>query len=68
MSAKESNSFKENFSILKQVTEKLQNAEEIDIDELIPLLDKAKKAYDECKDRLDAVEEMLKQRLKDDEE
>ncbi len=61
-------SFKENYAILERIANRLVQDEDIDIDELVPLVDQATKAYQVCKSRLDAVEKALQERLNMDEE
>lgn len=55
--------FTENYQTLQNIANRLSNSGEVDIDELIPMVDEASKAYQICKSRLDAVEEALNQRL-----
>lgn len=55
--------FSQNYQTLQTIANRLSNAGEVDIDELIPMVDEASKAYQVCKSRLDAVEEALNQRL-----
>lgn len=60
-------SFKENYARLQDIANKLTHAEEVDIDQLVPMVDEASRAYQICKSRLDAVEAALSKRLdKDD--
>ncbi|WP_319379657.1 exodeoxyribonuclease VII small subunit [Thiomicrorhabdus sp.] len=56
-------SFKENYRTLQTIAQKLSNNNEIDIDELIPMVDEATKAYQLCKQRIEAVEQALNSRL-----
>lgn len=46
----QSESFKENYATLKQVAETMRTQQEMDIDALIPLVDKATAAYKVCKE------------------
>ena len=57
--------YQQNLQLLQQISAKLQDSENVDVDELIPLLDQAKHAYAFCKGRLDEVEKALKQRLQE---
>ncbi|MDY0136658.1 MAG: exodeoxyribonuclease VII small subunit [Thiomicrospira sp.] len=56
-------SFKENYAKLQSIAEQLSQSDEVDIDQLIPMVDEANRAYQLCKSRLDAVEKALSQRL-----
>lgn len=56
-------SFKASYAKLEEIASKLSNNEEVDIDQLVPLVDEASKAYQVCKSRLEAVEKALSQRL-----
>lgn len=55
--------FKENYATLEKIAQRLAQDENIDIDELVPLVDHATQAYQVCKERLDAVEKALQERL-----
>ncbi|HZV97382.1 MAG TPA: hypothetical protein VFF74_00170 [Methylophilaceae bacterium] len=55
--------FRENYAILKEIADKLRNQQEPDIDSLVPMVDKALKAYANCSARLNEVDKMLKERL-----
>lgn len=60
-------SFKENYERLQKIANQLTHTEEVDIDQLVPMVDEASRAYQICKSRLDAVETALSKRLdKDD--
>lgn len=56
-------SFKASYAKLEEIASKLSNNEEVDIDQLVPMVDEASKAYQVCKSRLEAVEKALSQRL-----
>ena len=58
--------FRENYAKLQDIANKLAHDQEVDIDQLIPMVDEASKAYAICKDRIDAVEKALNQRLGQD--
>ncbi|MFA6698848.1 MAG: exodeoxyribonuclease VII small subunit [Thiomicrospira sp.] len=60
---KTADSFKENYAKLQSIAEQLSHSDEVDIDQLIPMVDEANRAYQLCKSRLDAVEKALSQRL-----
>jgi exodeoxyribonuclease VII small subunit len=55
--------YQENYEKLRIIAEKLSNEGEVDIDELVPLVDEATKAYQICKSRIEAVEKALSERL-----
>lgn len=56
-------SYRENYEKLRQIAEKLNQPETLDIDELVPMVDEAAKAYQACKKRIDAVEKVLSAKL-----
>lgn len=60
-------SFKENYAKLQQIANQLTQTDEVDIDQLVPMVDDASRAYQICKSRLDAVEAALSQRLDQEE-
>ncbi|WFE68415.1 exodeoxyribonuclease VII small subunit [Thiomicrospira sp. R3] len=60
-------SFKENYAKLQQIANQLTQTDEVDIDQLVPMVDEASRAYQICKSRLDAVEAALSQRLDQEE-
>ncbi len=64
---KASQSFKDNYARLQQIAQQLSQSEEVDIDQLVPMVDEASRAYQLCKSRLDAVEAALSQRLEQEE-
>lgn len=57
--------FKESYAILKQNAEKLrtQSAEDVDIDQLVPLVEQSVDAYRVAKERIEAVKAALKKHL-----
>lgn len=61
-----SDSFKANYAKLQEIAQKLSNTEEVDIDELVPMVDEATRAYQLCKSRIEAVENALNKRLDTD--
>jgi len=63
---KQPESFRENYDTLERIATRLAQDEDIDIDELVPLVDQATKAYQLCRSRLDAVEKALQERLVQD--
>ena len=63
METDDSGSYAKNREILRTIAERLRTETEIDIDELIPLVDQASAAYKICRERVDAVEKLIKERL-----
>ncbi|GAB6034328.1 exodeoxyribonuclease VII small subunit [Galenea microaerophila] len=63
-----SESFKENYQKLQEIAQTLSQSQEVDIDELVPMVDEATRAYQLCKQRIEAVEAALNKRLEKDEE
>ncbi|VAW43891.1 Exodeoxyribonuclease VII small subunit [hydrothermal vent metagenome] len=59
-------SFKENYQKLQEIAQKLSDASEVDIDELVPMVDEATRAYQLCKSRIEAVESALTNRLENE--
>lgn len=66
MSSENSQNFKENYQKLQQIANTLTQNREVDIDQLIPMVDEATKAYQACKERIDTVEKALNKRLEND--
>ena len=62
----ESETFKENYQKLQEIAQKLANSGEVDIDELVPMVDEATRAYQICKSRIEAVESALNTRLENE--
>lgn len=64
-------SFNKNYATLKEIAENLRSESEKeipDIDNLLPMVEAATKAYRACKERLDAVEKALEEMTMDDAE
>ena len=59
-------SFNKNYKVLKETADWLSQQDEPDIDQLVPRVERAMKAYQMCKDRLNKVQETLGQYLRDD--
>lgn len=55
-----------NRAILREIAEKLRRETDIDLDELIPLIDRASTAYKICRSRIETVEKLLEERLPQD--
>jgi exodeoxyribonuclease VII small subunit len=53
----DSTSFNKNYKVLKDTADWLSAQKEPDIDQLVPKVEKAMKAYQICKDRLTKVQE-----------
>lgn len=59
-------SYQKSYAKLQEIAQKLSNSEEIDIDELVPMVDEATRAYQFCQSRIEAVEAALNKRLDSD--
>ncbi|MGE4500198.1 MAG: exodeoxyribonuclease VII small subunit [Hydrogenovibrio sp.] len=59
-------SYQKNYAKLQEIAQKLSNSEEIDIDELVPMVDEATRAYQICQSRIEAVEAALNKRIASD--
>ena len=57
----DSQSFNKNYKVLKETADWLSGQKEPDIDQLVPKVERAMKAYSICKDRLDKVQATLGQ-------
>lgn len=55
--------FSHSYDTLKKIAESLRNQREPNVDELIPMLEEATKAYKICQSRLEAVQLALKNYL-----
>jgi exodeoxyribonuclease VII small subunit len=55
--------FNANYRLLKETADWLAHQEEPDIDQLVPRVERAMRAYQLCKDRLDQVQTTLGQYL-----
>jgi len=64
----DSQSFNKNYKVLKETADWLSGQKEPDIDQLVPKVEKAMKAYSICKDRLDKVQATLGQYFEKEEE
>jgi exodeoxyribonuclease VII small subunit len=63
----DSASFNKNYKVLKDTADWLSTQKEPDIDQLVPKVETAMKAYQICKDRLTKVQETLGQYFENDE-
>ena len=59
-------SFNKNYKVLKETADWLSQQKEPDIDQLVPKVEKAMKAYRICKERLDTVQATLGQYFEKD--
>ena len=55
--------FKQHYDNLRSIAEKMRSQSEPDIDALIPQVDSALASYKVCKERLDAVKQLLDERF-----
>src|SRR3954451_12022192 len=62
----DSASFSKNYKVLKETADWLSGQKEPDIDQLVPKVETAMKAYTICKDRLDKVQATLGQYFQKD--
>lgn len=60
-------SYIENYRVLAEAARELREQEDVDIDRLVPMVDKALAAYAACKGRIDAVQALLNERLGEEE-
>ena len=56
-------SYQANYNTLQEIAQKLSQSDNIDIDELVPMVDEATRAYTLCQSRIEAVETALNKRL-----
>jgi exodeoxyribonuclease VII small subunit len=64
----DSSSFNKSYKVLKETADWLSTQKEPDIDQLVPKVERAMKAYSICKDRLSKVQETLGQYFEKEEE
>ncbi|SON49040.1 exodeoxyribonuclease VII small subunit [Vibrio tapetis] len=58
---KQTKKYLESYKQLKDAAKKLQqNSEEVDVDQIIPLVEQGTQAYEHCMSRILQVEKMLK--------
>jgi exodeoxyribonuclease VII small subunit len=62
ISADNSN-YSEHYSRLEQIANQLSRQDQVDIDQLLPMVDEAMASYQFCKARIDAVEKLLEAKL-----
>lgn len=63
VAATTSATYMENYKALSDAAQELRGQEVVDIDKLVPIVDKALAAYAACKSRIEAVEALLSERL-----
>lgn len=63
MSKQTAESYQQNYEKLQEIAQKLSQSDGIDIDELVPMVDEATRAYNLCQSRIEAVESALNKRL-----
>jgi exodeoxyribonuclease VII small subunit len=51
--------FKQQYDRLRQIAQQVSQQDNLDIDQLIPLVEEATAAYKACKARIDQVEQLL---------
>lgn len=62
-----SSSFLENYRKLRDIAQQLSSQQQVDIDQLVPMVEQATVAYKACKARIDDVERMLSEKLDSEE-
>ncbi len=65
MSESKNDSYLANYAVLQETAKALREQKEPNLDELIPMVDQALSAYKACRGRIDAVRQMLDERLGD---
>lgn len=63
MSIENKETYKNSYQKLEEIANRLAQNESVDIDELVPMVDEATRAYQNCKSRIEAVEAALSKRL-----
>lgn len=61
------NSFNSSYQQLNTIAQKLRTQNEPDIDALVPMVEEATKAYQVCKQRIEAVKQALKDHFRSQE-
>lgn len=61
------NSFNSSYQQLNTIAQKLRTQSEPDIDALVPMVEEATKAYQVCKQRIEAVKQALKDHFRSQE-
>lgn len=59
-----SENFNDSYKKLNDIAQKLRTQSEPDIDALVPMVEEATKAYQQCKKRIDAVKSALDEHLR----
>lgn len=55
--------YQENYQTLKRISEELSNDSDLNIDTILPKIETAIKAYNECSDRLNNIEKAIQEKL-----
>jgi exodeoxyribonuclease VII small subunit len=55
--------FRSHYANLRTIAEAMRSQQDLDIDQLIPMVDSALESYKVCRERLDAVSQLLEQRF-----
>lgn len=63
MSDTTATAYRENFTKLETIVQKLSQQDVVDVDQLIPMIDEALAAYQVCQQRINQVENLLASRL-----
>jgi exodeoxyribonuclease VII small subunit len=56
-------SFKQQYDRLRHIAQQINQQDNLDIDQLIPLVEEATTAYKACKARIDQVEQLLAEKI-----
>lgn len=55
--------YQDHYNRLAAIAQQLSRQEQVNVDQLLPMVDEALQSYHFCKDRLDAVERLLAEKL-----
>ena len=55
--------FRIHYQTLREIAQQLNNPGELDIDQLVPLVERATVAYKACRERIEQVEKLLDEHL-----
>lgn len=61
---KTTSTYIDNYNILEEIASNLDSQEVADIDKILPEIDRATKAYNECMDRINKVKAVLESQSK----
>lgn len=62
---KKPKNFEDNYKILQDIAAKLRNNQNINVDQLLPLIKEATSAYEKCKSKLKTIHDALQEHFKD---